>query len=63
MSLILRFALSRKLECDDYINYLDCRRHFGWLDYPLGGEDLDVTKPLHQDKCKKSEDPNKEDEK
>lgn len=24
--------------CDDYINYLECRARFAWLNYPLGGE-------------------------
>jgi hypothetical protein len=44
-------------ECDDYFNYLDCRRRFAWLDYPLGGDDLDIAKPLVPDeKCKKSKD-------
>lgn len=44
-------------ECDDYMNYLDCRRRFAWLDYPVGGdEDLDVAKPIHGDNCKESKD-------
>lgn len=25
-------------ECDKYINYIDTRKRFSWLDYPLGGE-------------------------
>ena len=36
--LAIRFE-QESWECDDYINYLDCRRRFAWLDYPLGGED------------------------
>jgi hypothetical protein len=25
-------------ECDDYINYTECRSRYAWLHYPLGGE-------------------------
>jgi len=25
-------------ECDDYINYIECRSRYAWLHYPLGGE-------------------------
>lgn len=26
-------------DCDEYINYLEIRKHYAWRLYPLGGED------------------------
>lgn len=26
-------------DCDEYINYLEIRKHYAWRFYPLGGED------------------------
>ena len=34
-------------ECDDFTQYLETRKRFSWLDYPLGGEDSPPPKNDH----------------